>query len=89
MHVEHHPLAKDFPEQHETLQRLRQDDSHFARLATEYEALDKQICRVEDGVELLGDEALSTLKQQRVALKDDLGRQLKHASGSCCGGCQG
>jgi hypothetical protein len=51
MHVEHHPLNKDFPELHAALHELRVNDAHFARLADEYEALDKRICRVEDGVE--------------------------------------
>ncbi|EIK53578.1 hypothetical protein YO5_07097 [Stutzerimonas stutzeri TS44] len=90
MHVEHHPLVKDFPEKREQLQKLRQEDPVFARKAEEYEALDKQICRVEDGVETLDDAALSALKQERVNLKDDIARDLKRASGgSCCGGCCG
>lgn len=92
MHVEHHPLVQDFPELRGELQRLRQEDQHFARQAEEYEALDKRICRVEDGIELLDEAALGRLKQERVTLKDDLARQLKRASGQCCGcgnGCAG
>lgn len=89
MHVEHHPLIKDFPEKREQLQKLRQEDPVFARKAEEYEALDKRICRVEDGVETLDDAALSVLKQERVNMKDDIARDLKRASGSCCGGCCG
>lgn len=89
MHVEHHPLIKDFPEKREQLQRLRQEDPLFARKAEEYEALDKRICRVEDGVETLEDAALTALKQERVTLKDDIARDLRRASGSCCGGCCG
>ena len=89
MHVEHHPLIKDFPEKREQLQKLRQEDPAFARKAEEYEALDKRICRVEDGVDLLDDSALSTLKAERVALKDELSRQLKKAAEpeGCCGKC--
>ena len=89
MHVEHHPLVKDFPEKREQLQKLRQEDPVFARKADEYEALDKRICRVEDGVENLDEAALNALKLQRVNLKDDIARDLKRASGSCCGGCCG
>lgn len=85
MHVEHHPLIKDFPELREQLHELRQDDRQFAQLADEYEALDKRICRIEEGSELLGDAALAGLKQSRVALKDDLARRLKRAAGQCCG----
>lgn len=89
MHVEVHPLAKDFPEKLEQLHQLRLQDPTFARKADTYEALDKQICRVEDGVELLDEEALSALKLERVSLKDDIARALKRASGSCCGRCCG
>lgn len=89
MHVEHHPLVKDFPEKREQLQKLRQEDPVFARKADEYEALDNRICRVEDGVETLDDAALNALKQERVNLKDDIARDLKRAGGSCCGGCCG
>ena len=89
MHVEHHSLIADFPELREQLHTLRPQDHHFARLADEYEALDKRICRVEDGVDLLDDSALSTLKAERVALKDELSRQLKKAAEpeGCCGKC--
>ncbi|TBU90975.1 GTP-binding protein [Stutzerimonas kirkiae] len=89
MHVEHHPLIKDFPERRELLHELRQSDPHFAQKALQYEDLDKRICRVEDGLELLDDTALHTLKNDRVALKDEIARQLKRASGSCCGKCGG
>lgn len=89
MHVEHHPLTRDFPEKREQLHLLRQQDPAFARKAEQYEALDKQICRVEDGVETLDNDALSALKLERVTLKDAIARDLKRASGSCCGGCCG
>ena len=89
MHVEHHPLINDFPELRDTLHSLRQSDQHFARIAGEYEELDKRICRVEDGVESLDEAGLSGLKQQRVSLKDDVARMLRQAIGQCCGSCGG
>lgn len=85
MHVEHHPLVQDFPELRAELQRLRRDDQRFAQQAEEYEVLDKRICRIEDGIELLDEASLGRLKHARVALKDDLARQLKRAAGQCCG----
>ena len=89
MHVEHHSLIADFPELREQLHTLRQQGSHFARLADEYEVLDKRICRVEDGIDVLDDGALSTLKAERVAMKDELSRQMKKAAEpeGCCGKC--
>lgn len=89
MHVEHHPLNKDFPELHAALHELRINDADFARLADEYESLDKRICRVEDGVEVLADDALSALKQARVGLKDEVARRLNASAKTCCGCCKG
>lgn len=89
MHVEHHPLIHDFPQLREKLHILRQSDAGFARLATEYESLDKQICRAEDGIDLLNDNELLALKQRRVSLKDQVANALGASSKTCCGGCGG
>nr|WP_298135932.1 YdcH family protein [uncultured Pseudomonas sp.] len=89
MHVEHHPLVKDFPELRDTLHQLRQDDAEFARLASAYEVLDKRICRIEEGSELLAESALNALKHERVALKDQLAQRLSPPAKQCCGCCQG
>jgi uncharacterized protein len=89
MHVEHHPLMSDFPELREQLHNLRQQDNHFARLADEYETLDKRVCRIEEGIETLDENAFATLKVERVVLKDELARQLRKAAEpeGCCGKC--
>lgn len=80
MHVEHHPLIKDFPELRDALHQLRTGDAHFARQADDYEALDKRICRIEAGNEVLADDALVVLKQERVGLKDVLAQRLKQVA---------
>lgn len=72
MNVEHHPLVHEFPEHRETLHRLKLTDTHFARLAAEYEDVDKEIVRIEDAVEVASDAALETLKKRRLLLKDQL-----------------
>ena len=90
MHVDHHPLMNDFPELRSELQALRMNDNHFARLAEEYEVLDKRICRIEDGIELLDDAALGQLKTERVQRKDEIAELLrKAAKPACCGSCCG
>ncbi|WP_417780034.1 YdcH family protein [Stutzerimonas xanthomarina] len=89
MQVEHQALAKDFPEKQEQLLKLRQQNASFASKTDAYEALDQKIRSAEAGVVTLDDEALSALKQEQVTLKNDISRELKHASGSCCGGCGG
>ncbi|MCQ4309750.1 GTP-binding protein [Pseudomonas stutzeri] len=85
MHVEHHALIKDFPEKREQLQKLRMENPVFARKTEEYEALDKRISSAAN----LDDASLEALKQERETLKGDIARDLKRASGSCCGGCCG
>jgi uncharacterized protein YdcH (DUF465 family) len=92
MHIEHHPLVHDFPEQRAELHDLRQADPDFARLADEYESLDKRICRIEEGIELLADDALAVLKRERVDLKDQVATRLAPPAppaAQCCGCCKG
>jgi uncharacterized protein len=70
--VPHHPLIDEFAHLRDKLHALKTSDPHFARLAHEYELLDKRIVRAEDGIEAVPDEQLETLKKQRLALKDQL-----------------
>lgn len=72
MHIEHHPLIAEFPEHRNAIHILKQENNHFARLAGEYESVDKAVTRAENGEEHLGDLALETLKRERLALKDAL-----------------
>jgi uncharacterized protein len=76
MTVEHHPLIREFPEHRDALHRLKITDAHFARLASEYEDVDKEIVRIEDSVESASDATLETLKKRRLLLKDRLYAQL-------------
>ena len=78
MPLEHHPLRRDFPEFETQLRSLLQGDAHFARLAQEYEALDKRIYEIEDGREALDEMALLGLKMQRVTLKDEVAEMLRN-----------
>lgn len=80
MHVEHHDLAREFPEYKETIHRLKLEDAHFVNLFHQYQELDKQICRSEEGTELMSDQELEGLKMKRVHLKDTLAKMLDAAS---------
>lgn len=77
--VDNHSIAKDLPEYRESIHKLKEHDAHFSRLMDEYEVLDKQIVRIEQGLELLPDLELDTLKMKRVQLKDDLIGQIQKA----------
>ena len=72
MPLEHHPLNREFPELTAQLHALLSSDGHFARLAEEYEELDKRIYEVESGRVAIDEMLLLGLKMQRVSLKDEL-----------------
>lgn len=71
MIVEPHSLVRDFPELKDRIHTLK-SDAHFHRLQQEYESLDREICRLEEGLEHASDETLEQLKRRRVHLKDEL-----------------
>ena len=52
MPLEHHPLAREFPEQRAKIAKLIGENSHFTRLAGTYEELDRRIYDIEDGREV-------------------------------------
>jgi uncharacterized protein YdcH (DUF465 family) len=79
MPLEHHPLSREFPELQAQLLSLLASDGHFARLAEEYEELDKRIYEVESGRVAMDEILLLGLKMQRVSLKDELADYLRKA----------
>lgn len=72
MHVDHHPLVKEFPEYRDRIHLLKMDDPEFRKLAEEFEVIDKEICRIEDEIEASSDERLEVLKKKRVFFRDTL-----------------
>lgn len=79
MPLQHHPLHREFPEFKAQLLALLSSDGHFARLAEEYDALDKRVYEVESGREAMDEIILLGLKMQRVSLKDELAEFLRNA----------
>lgn len=77
MPVTHHPLSEEFAEYKDTLHQLKLENSHFRRLANEYEGLDKSIFRAEQGIEIVNDDYLETIKKERLYLKDLIYSMLK------------
>ena len=72
MPLRHHPLTKEFPEHKDRIHALKVDDKHFSNLMEKYEALDKEIYRIESGEQPTDDGPLESLKMERVTLKDEL-----------------
>lgn len=82
-----HPqsLPQELPQLRMELQRLRQNDIHFARLVEQFDVLDARIERVENGLERLDELSLGRLKRTRLVYRDTLSRHFRRAIGQCCG----
>lgn len=67
-----HDLHAEFPDHAEALHRLKLEDRHFQTLAERYQAVNREIHRIETEVEAASDERVETLKKQRLALVDEI-----------------
>jgi uncharacterized protein len=70
MPISHHPLIEEFAEYKDAIHDLKMNNSHFRRLANEYEGIDKSIFRAEQGIEVVNDDYLDSIKKERLHLKD-------------------
>ena len=71
-----HELAEEFPEFVSKIHDLKQKDAHFARLADEYHTTNREIHRVETGIEPASQVREEDLRKQRLRLKDEIARML-------------
>ena len=79
MYNEHHDLIHEFPEYREQIHQLKMSNNHFARLFEEYHDVDREVRRIEQGVETPSDVYTEDLKKRRLLLKDELYAMLKKA----------
>ena len=76
MQNEHHNLALEFPEYKDKIHEMKMNNRHFRKIMDEHHELDKQVRRVEAQEESMSDEALETLKKERLKLKDECFKML-------------
>ena len=67
-----HYLINELPEYRERIHQLKMSDTHFKKLYDEYNELDHQILRMEEGFETPSDDYLEAMKKKRLFLKDQL-----------------
>jgi uncharacterized protein YdcH (DUF465 family) len=67
-----HELAQEFPAHVELIQKLRHADRHFNGLCDRYHSENRDIHRIEAGLEAATDERLETLKKQRLVVADEV-----------------
>jgi len=65
-------LTAIFKRDHDLISRLKQEDAHYARLADEYHAINREVHRIEAETEAASDERTEALKKQRLALLDKI-----------------
>ena len=80
MPIAHHPLVTEFPEHRDAIHHLKMANKHFSRLMDEYEDTDKEIFRMEEGIETPEDAVVNELKKKRLDLKDQISDLLRGAS---------
>lgn len=81
MPIEHHPLNEEFPDQHDAIHELKTTNAHFRRLMEEYETVDKEVFRMEEGIETPEDAVLTEEKKRRLHLKDQIAEMIRGFSG--------
>ncbi len=74
---EDHSLLKEFPEYQKTITSLAASDETFAAKMKEYDALDKDIRKLELRDSPISDEELHIMKHNRSEMKDALYQRLK------------
>jgi uncharacterized protein len=75
MHIPHE-LADEFPDETMLIARLAKTNYQFKRTASRYDAVNRQIFRIESEEEPTTDEVLENLRKERLKLKDQITRML-------------
>ena len=74
-----HELPEEFPDKIELMHDLKMNDAHFQRLSEEYHELNRQIHRVETGIEPTSEQFETELRKKRLHLKDEIASMLANA----------
>ena len=67
-----HELHSEFPDDGAVLHALKMNDAHFQRLADNYHDINREIHRIEAGVDAASDTRAEELKKARLALLDEI-----------------
>ena len=74
-----HELPEEFPDKIDVMHDLKMNDAHFQRLSDEYHELNRQIHRVETGIEPTSEQFETQLRKKRLHLKDEIASMLANA----------
>lgn len=79
MTLEKHNLVSEFPEHKARIHQLKVENHHFSKLFDEYNEVDHEVLRIEQGIENTSDDYLEEKKKSRLALKDQLFKMILEA----------
>lgn len=71
-----HELHDEFPEDAQLIHELRATNAHFTKLADKHHDLNREIHRIEIGVEPASDARVEELKKERLSLLDEISAML-------------
>jgi uncharacterized protein YdcH (DUF465 family) len=71
-----HELAEEFPDHVDALHALKMTNAHFAKLAEDYHQINREIHRIESGVEPATDQRTIDLRKRRLEIKDEVNGML-------------
>jgi uncharacterized protein YdcH (DUF465 family) len=72
-----HELHDEFPNDVEVLHRLKLTNAHFAKLAERHHEVNREIHRIDSGIEAAGDERIEALKRERLQLLDEVAAMIE------------
>lgn len=67
-----HELAEEFPDKTDAIHKLKESDAHFRKLFDQYHEINREIHRMETGVEPVGEDVEKEMRKKRMALKDEI-----------------
>lgn len=77
-----HELHAEFPDAGEILHDLKMGNAHFNKLAEQYHETNREIHRIESGVEPASDDRAEALKKTRLHLIDEIAGMIAKAKQS-------
>jgi hypothetical protein len=70
--MEKHNLLNEFSEYQDKISVLKTENNHFRKLISDYDEMEHQIHRINNGDEIMIDEAFKELKVKMLHLKDEI-----------------
>jgi uncharacterized protein YdcH (DUF465 family) len=67
-----HDLHAEFPDATGALHKLKTGNQHFGKLADQYHDLNREIHRIDSGIEAASDDRTEQLKKERLAILDQV-----------------